>query len=303
MFNTEARVRLSEFADLFEDVARDGEFFTTGKIPTRAKAKLVPVGAEKYLPELLRSLDGVAGVVCPAELVDKIPEGLAVAVSPSPQAAVYKVHVALAERPDHFWTSFETRIAPSARIHPRAFVAERDVVIGENTVVGPNATILERTIIGDDCQIGANTVLGTEAFETVKVDGRERLQRQVGGVKVGNRVVFLSGDTVARSVFPVFSKIGDDCFFDNLVYVGHDALIAPGCKMALGALIAGRVELGAGAYIGPNATVSNGLKVGAGATVTLGAAATRDVPAGTRVSGNFAIEHAKFLDNLKRSLR
>jgi UDP-3-O-[3-hydroxymyristoyl] glucosamine N-acyltransferase len=301
VFNTEARASLSEFADLIE-VVRDARFFTVGKIPTRTTAKLVPVNAEKHLPELLRRLDGVAAVVCPAELVDRIPAGIGCAVSPEPQAAAYRVHERLCARPDHFWTSFPTRIAAGARVHPRAYVAERDVVIGEGAVVGPNATILERVILGEGCQVGANSVIGTEAYETAKIDGRDRLQVQAGGVRVGARSVFLSGDTIARSVFPVFTEIGEDCFFDNLIYIAHDCVVGAGSKMCLGAMIAGRVELGEGAYIGPNATVSNGVTVGAKGYVTIGSTVVRDVEAGAKVTGNFAIDHATFIRNLKASV-
>ncbi|MBX7249128.1 MAG: hypothetical protein K1X35_08830 [Caulobacteraceae bacterium] len=303
MFNTESRVRLSEFSDLFDRVARDAAFFTSGKIPTRAGAKLVPVGAEKHLPELLANLADIAAVICPEELVDRIPAGLGVAVSEAPLAAQYRVHVRLCDRPDYFWTGFESRIDPSARIHPTAYVAPNDVLIGPETVVDAQAVVLPRTIIGAECFIGANTTLGSEAFETTKVDGRDRLQRQAGGVKLGDGVTFLSNCAVARSVFPVFTEIGDGCGFDNLVHVAHDCLLAPGVKLTACSMLAGRVEMGEGAYVGPNATVSNGVTVGRKGYVTIGATVVRDVADDTKVTGNFAIEHARFIRNLKESVR
>jgi UDP-3-O-[3-hydroxymyristoyl] glucosamine N-acyltransferase len=303
VFNIEARANLAEFADLFDVVVRDASFFTTGKIPTRSGAKLVPVGAEKHLPELMANLDDIAAVICPAELVEKIPEQLGVAVSASPLAAQYRVHVRLCDRPDYFWTGFETRIDPSARVHPTAWVAPRDVEIGAHTVIDAHAVVMPRTIIGAECFIGANTTLGSEAFETTKVDGRDRLQRQAGGVKLGEAVIFLSNCAVARSVFPVFTEIGDGCGFDNLVHVAHDCLLEKGVKLTACSMLAGRVEMGEGSYVGPNATVSNGVSIGRKGYVTIGATVVRDVADETKVTGNFAIEHSRFIRNLKESVR
>jgi UDP-3-O-[3-hydroxymyristoyl] glucosamine N-acyltransferase len=64
-------------------------------------------------------------------------------------------------------------------------------------------------------------------------------------------------------------------------------------------VLAGSVRLGNDVWIGPNSTISNGVTVGDGAKVSLGAVVTRDVPAGARVTGNFAVDHEKFLGFLK----
>lgn len=303
MFNTDARVQLAEFADLFDGVVRDAPFFTTGKIPTRAKNKLVPVGAAKHLGELMAHLDEIAGVICPAELVDQIPEGLGCAVSAEPLAAAYRLHVRLCDRPDYFWTRFPSRIDPSARIHPSAYVADHDVVIGPDTIVDAHAVIMPRTVIGAEGFIGANSTLGSEAFETTKVDGRDRLQRQAGGVRLGDGVIVLSNCGVARSVFPLFTELGDGVGLDNLVHVAHDCLLEKGVKLTACTMLAGRVEMGEGAYTGPNASVSNGVKVAAKGYVTIGSTVVRDVAEGAKVTGNFAIDHARFIRNLKESVR
>ena len=303
MFNTDARVKLSEFADLFDSVVRDAAFFTTGKIPTRARGKLVPVGAAKHLAELLRHVDDVAGVICPAELVDQIPEGIGCVVSAEPLAAAYRVHVRLCDRADYFWTGFETRVDPTATIHPTAYVADRDVVIGAGTVVDAHAVVMPRTVIGAEGFIGANSTLGSEAFETTRVDGRDRLQRQAGGVRLGDGVIVLSNCAVARSVFPLFTELGDGVGLDNLVHVAHDCVLERGVKLTACTMLAGRVEMGEGAYTGPNASISNGVKVGAGGYVTIGSTVVRDVAEGGKVTGNFAIDHGRFIRNLKDSVR
>ncbi|OYV07782.1 MAG: UDP-3-O-acylglucosamine N-acyltransferase 2, partial [Methanosaeta sp. ASP1-2] len=49
----------------------------------------------------------------------------------------------------------------------------------------------------------------------------------------------------------------------------------------------------------PNATISNKLTVGEGAFITMGAVVTRNVLPHKKVSGNFALDHAKFMDFIK----
>ena len=54
---------------------------------------------------------------------------------------------------------------------------------------------------------------------------------------------------------------------------------------------------------GPGAVVSNRLTVGDGAQVLLGSVASKDVPAGASVSGNFAVDHAAHLAAVKDAAR
>lgn len=72
--------------------------------------------------------------------------------------------------------------------------------------------------------------------------------------------------------------------------------------IAAGATFGGRTVLGDGVWIGVGATVINGITVGEKARVNIGSVATRSVPDGGSVTGNFAIEHEKFIENLKKSL-
>jgi hypothetical protein len=59
--------------------------------------------------------------------------------------------------------------------------------------------------------------------------------------------------------------------------------------------INGNVTVGSDSWIGPGAIVSQSLQIGANAFVSLGAVVIRNVTAGTRVSGNFAVPHRRLL--------
>jgi UDP-3-O-[3-hydroxymyristoyl] glucosamine N-acyltransferase len=64
-------------------------------------------------------------------------------------------------------------------------------------------------------------------------------------------------------------------------------------------MIAGSVDIGEDVWIGPSAVISSGIRIGDRAAITLGSVVTRSVEAGKRVSGNFAIDHERFIQFLK----
>ncbi len=285
---------LSEYSAVFLSIHRDCSFHAIGKIPTRLAGRVVPVGGRKYLRELMECLDGIAAVICTPDIVDEIPPELGCAISDSPVRASLEVHRELV-RKNAFWNSFESRIHPTAQIHPSAYVAPTDVEIGANTLIAPHASVHERSIVGADCFIGPGTVIGSPAYEVSILDGKSTLLPQAGGVLIGDNCAFLANTTVARSIFPLFTEIGDNCSFDNLVHVAHDCVLGRGVKMTACSMLSGRVTILDDAYIGPNATISNGLTIGKKSTVTIGSVVVRDVPDGARVTGNFAVPHGEHL--------
>ena len=302
MFNTENRVQLSSFGSLFDRLLLDATFFSVAKISSRVDAKLVPLTALKYLDELEANISRIAGVLCTPEISSSVPKGIGCAVTSEPVAAAFRIHKALSERPNYYWTDFDTQIPSTAQVHPSAFVAARNVVIGEHSVIGPHAAIYERSAIGSNCHIGASTVIGCEAFEVPLIDGRKQLHPQAGGVRIAGQVVICSNSSVAKSSFPAFTEIGEGCMLDNHVHVAHDCVLEPGCTVTHGSLLAGRVHLEKGVYVGPNTSISNGVKIGRNSTVSIGSTVVKDVREKTRVTGNFAIEHGQFIRNLKRSV-
>ena len=298
MFNLDNRVRLSEFKQ-FGEVVRDVGFFGVGKIPSRVPFRLVPVTKPGHLKDVLRH-DDIAAVLCPPSMAGDVPANLGCLASDNPIEAAYHIHADLASRPDYYWTRFDSRIASNARIAPGAIVSAEDVIIGEDSIVEAGAIILPRSVIGDRVLVGAGTVIGTQAFELARIGDLNRLQQQVGGVRVGSDSIFLSGIMVARSIFATFTEIGRNCAFDNLVHVAHDCVIQDRSQLTACAMLAGRVELATDTFIGPNSSISNGISVGEGGSVSIGSTVVRDVEAGQKVTGYFATDHRSFLRNLKR---
>ena len=100
-------------------------------------------------------------------------------------------------------------------------------------------------------------------------------------------------------IFGGDTLIGNDTKLADGAHVAHCAKVGARCLVAAGAIILGSTVIGDDVWVGPGAIISNELDVGDKAFITLGAVVTRNVVQGEKVSGNFAIPHARFLEQLK----
>jgi UDP-3-O-[3-hydroxymyristoyl] glucosamine N-acyltransferase len=292
-------VRLTEVPVLKrEAIVRDGEFRSLGFVIHSRAQMLVPLYDARYL-DAYEQAGHVACAIATRALAAKVPPGQGLVIDDDPATLLYKIHIHLAENTKFYGEDFATEIDPSARIEPGAHVAGRNVRIGAGTVIEPNATILERSIIGANVIIRAGCVVGAQGFGIRDMDGKRINIPHAGGVRIEDNVEILSNCSIAKGTFGSFTTIGRDTKINACTYVAHNVTIGERCQVAASAVLAGSVRLGNDVWIGPNSTISNGVNVGERAKVSLGAVVTRDVPAGARVTGNFAVEHEKFLGFLK----
>lgn len=280
------------------EIIRDAPVETLGLLLDGRKGVLAPFYDGRYLAELKRN-KGIAMVLTTPSLLELVPADRGAAICADPQDSFYTLHCLLLVA-GHYWASVANEIAPDARIHPTACIADRDVRIGAGTIIGPRAVIEERSIIGGNCVIGAGTVIGAEGFEARMVGGQQIAVPHGGGVRIGEHVTIQSNVVVDRALFGDFTEIGDDTVVDNLVHLAHGVSIGKRGRIVAGAVVCGATIVGDDVWIGPNATVSSALRVGDGARVSLGAVVVSNVPPGGHVSGNFAFDHKRFLAMLLR---
>jgi UDP-3-O-[3-hydroxymyristoyl] glucosamine N-acyltransferase len=287
---------------LFGELRRDGEFTMLGKATTTFEPHhrvLTYLTEARYVAPLSQNPNIVAAII-DAALIDSIevPAHWGILVDADPKKAFIRIHNALADQ-DFYWQRFPNQIDPSAVISPQAFIADHSVKIGARVLIEPHATIHSGTIIGDDCVIRSGTRIGSNGFEFSR-DGDTMIQVKCAGRAILEHHVEVQHNCcVDRGIYGGDTVLREYSKYDNLVHIAHDCDIGARSSITGGSIIAGRTILGTDVWIGPNVTLSNGLTIGDGATVSIGSVVTRDVAPGQTVTGNFAIDHAKFLAFLK----
>ena len=156
-------------------------------------------------------------------------------------------------------------IDPTARIHPTTDL-ESDVT------VGPRTSIWHRAQVRTGARIGAECVIGRDAFidEGVTLGSR---------VKIQNLALVYHGVTVEDGVF-----IGPNAILTNDRY--PRAITAAGELARADDWIVSPITLRYGCSIGAGAVVVAGTEVGRFATVGAGSVVTRDVPDHALVVGS-----------------
>jgi UDP-2-acetamido-3-amino-2,3-dideoxy-glucuronate N-acetyltransferase len=156
-------------------------------------------------------------------------------------------------------------IDPSARIHPTADL-EADVA------VGPRSSVWHRAQIRIGARIGADCVIGRDAFIDEGVTLGDR-------VKVQNLALVYHGVTVEDGVF-----IGPNAILTNDRY--PRAITADGALARADDWTVSPITLRHGCSIGAGAVVVAGTDVGRFATVGAGSVVTRSVPDHALVAGS-----------------
>jgi UDP-3-O-[3-hydroxymyristoyl] glucosamine N-acyltransferase len=292
-------MRLCEVENESARVVAEGEFSCLGNIDQNKPCQMAFVESAKYIP-LLKSCSNITCVVTRDELVKLMPEGLGVMVSEHPRRSYYEIHNRLARETNFYGRPVKTVISDSSDVHPRAYVAGNNVRIGERCLIGPNVSILENSLIEDDVIIRAGSVISSEGFRFERFDKEIIPVLHTGGVHIHKGVEIQANTCVDRAKFGGdYTVIGESTKIDNLVHIAHNVVIGKRCMIAACALVAGSTVVGDEVWIGPNATISNKLSVGEGAFITMGAVVTRNVSPNQRISGNFAIDHGKYIDFIK----
>lgn len=280
-------------------LVRDGEFQVMEQCTRiRGADALTYLDREKFLPAL-GDLN-ISCVICKPEFAGKIPEHIrGIIFSDDPKLIFFLLHNAVGT----FVENVPTKIDSSARISPLAYVAPYNVIIGPRSIIGPFVMVGEGTEIQEDVHIHEGCTIGAQGFTSVRNGDAMFLAKDLGKVRIERGVEICAHCDVARGTLLLDTTVlGAYTKLDAKVHIGHGSVLGKRVLVPSGAHIAGNCVVGDDVWIGVNATVSNRIKIGEGARVSLGSVVTKDVPAGQTVTGNFAIDHARFMKNLKASV-
>lgn len=280
-------------------LVRDGEFQVMEQCTRiRGTDALTYLDREKFLPAL-GDLN-ISCVICKPEFAGKIPEHIkGIIFSDEPKLIFFLLHNAVAA----FVEKVPTKIDSSARISPLAYIAPYNVIIGPRVVIDPFVMVGESTEIQEDVRIHEGCTIGSQGFTSVRNGDAMFLARDLGKVRIDQGVEICAHCDVARGTLLLDTTVlGAYTKLDAKVHIGHGSVLGKRVLVPSGAHIAGNCVIGDDVWIGVNATVSNRIEIGSHARVSLGSVVTKNVSAGQTVTGNFAIDHGRFMQNLKASI-
>ncbi|MFC7332075.1 UDP-3-O-(3-hydroxymyristoyl)glucosamine N-acyltransferase [Rhodocista pekingensis] len=269
----------------------------------------------KYADAFART--GAGACVVHPDLAGRAPTGTALLLSRKPYRAYALCAQAFYPAP-----AAEGGVSPGAHLHPTARVGEGTEVapgavievgaeIGNGCRIGPNAVIGRNVRIGDGttvgacaslshCEIGNRVVIypgvriGQDGFGfAMDAAGHVRVP-QLGRVLVEDDVEIGANVTIDRGAGPD-TVISRGCMIDNLVQIGHNVHLGPGCVVVAQAGISGSTKLDHHVILAAQAGITGHLKIGAGARIAAQSGVMRDVAPGEQVGGSPAVPMRQWL--------
>ncbi len=258
--------------------------------------------SEKYIDNISESVTMVLTV---DGLAPKLMNGhYGLCVVEQPRELFFTLHNFLSNKEGYRRESYKTLVGKGCNISSLSYISDANVTIGNNVTIEEFVSIKENVVIGDNSIIRAGTIVGGEGFEFKRFDGGILPVKHLGGVIIGESVELQQNNCVDKAIYPWDDTVvGDNCKTDNMVYIAHAVKMKRNVLIAAHTCVAGRVVMEEDVWIGPGVTLINGMHIGKSARVNIGSVATKSVADYESVTGNFAIPHQQFIENLKKSTR
>ena len=187
----------------------------------------------------------------------------------------------------------EVMAAGVTLVQPETITIDAEVQIGMDTIVEPFAQILGKTKIGENCHVGACSILTDSTLaEDVEIGAFTIVRTSVveSGSQVGpyarlrmeNHVE--AGAHVGNFVELKKTRLGAGSKANHLAYLG-DSEIGAKVNVGAGTITCNydgqkkhRTAIGDGAFVGSNSTLVAPIEIGAGAYIAAGSVITHPVP-------------------------
>ena len=149
---------------------------------------------------------------------------------------------------------------------------EQDVVLGGGNILEPYVFVKRWTTVGDNNEISAGTVLGTDPLDKGFTGERSYL-------RIGRRNKIREHYTISRGTKPEsVTTVGDDNYIMTSGHIAHNAVIGNETIIASCALVAGYVEVGDRAFISGGVVIHQFSKIGSLAMIGGNTRVNADAP-------------------------
>jgi len=198
------------------------------------------------------------------------------------------------------------RIAPGVTIGARAVLGSRCVLhpgvhIGDDCTLGDDCELFSgvvlyrRTQVGNRVRIHANSVLGSDGYGYVLVNGRHEKVPQVGFVDVGDDVEIGACVTIDRGALGP-TRVRKDTKIDNLCQIAHNVQIGEHCLIVSQTGISGSTTLGDYVTMAGKVGTAGHIHIGSRSIVSGNSMVAKDLPEGSFVSGYLARPHRQWME-------
>ena len=175
------------------------------------------------------------------------------------------------------------QVAATARIHADAeigpqcvvgefCVIEAEVRLGRGNRLEPYVYLKRFTTLGDENEISAGAVLGTDPFDKAFTGARSFLE-------IGHRNRIREHWTISRGTKPgSVTRVGDDNYMMGSGHIAHDCQVGNGVTLASNTLVAGYVHVGDQAFLSGGVVVHQYSRIGRNVMVGGNSRVNLDLP-------------------------
>ncbi len=174
-------------------------------------------------------------------------------------------------------------IAQGCVLYANCYVGH-ETRLGQNCLIYPQVVLREKVVLGNRVIIHSGTVIGSDGYGYVTVDGKHLKIPQVGGVLIEDDVEIGANVTVDRARFDK-TIIGEGTKIDNLVHIAHNVTIGKHCLIVGQVGISGSTRIGNNVILAGQAGIVGHLEIGDGAVVAAQSGVSRSIKAGEQVFG------------------
>ncbi len=168
-------------------------------------------------------------------------------------------------------------------VHGHCYIGH-GTFVGKNCLLYPGVILREHITVGSRVIIQPGTVIGSDGYGFVTVEGKHVKLPQVGTVVIEDDVEIGSNVTIDRARADK-TVLGAGTKLDHLVQIAHNVIVGKHCLIVAQTGVSGSTRIGHHVILAGQSGIIGHLTIGDGAIVAAQSGVIRDIKAGEQVFG------------------